>query len=481
MRPHARWKLCYLYVLQTANRLVRPNLAFIIMRFTLVIVISTVIMVLVISGLPSEYISSHNNDTTSNSIFKLNSTYSIQLNSVGQFKQHTYPLKQTIKSIRQQKRAIIHEQLQSYHHNLLEPLMPMRQNHAYSNITKAKLFSLNQNSLKIDSNAKSLTKFIQDGIFWSSDIESLRPKGFTVEDDFQWIRSLQNNSVVRVEAGCGRMLNRLLIFENGNKACARYRKNIDQIQGEFVSFLLSRILNISNVPPSVLVSFESGVEFQRNFQMKSDLMRQAQWETKQVVLTKFVDHLKAAYIPNGLRTSRRRLYPVWADLGHLNTYDIIELVQWSDLIVLDYLTANLDRMLNNMINERWNSQMMDSPAHNLLRQEQSNLLLFLDNESGLFHGYRLLKKYESLHRSLLDIVCVFRQSTVKQLEMLHRLSEKGFASILSVRYRQYVLLNTSTMPALTTAVLPKANLFTLRRRIAQVLKQVAHCRDQFNR
>ena len=49
--------------------------------------------------------------------------------------------------------------------------------------------------------------------------------------------------------------NRLVLFEDGSKACCRYRdgSNVNnQIQGELMSFYLGRLLGISNIPVVVL-------------------------------------------------------------------------------------------------------------------------------------------------------------------------------------------------------------------------------------
>jgi hypothetical protein len=37
--------------------------------------------------------------------------------------------------------------------------------------------------------------------------------------------------IVKMGDGCGRMQNRMLTFRDASKACARYRLNIDQMQG----------------------------------------------------------------------------------------------------------------------------------------------------------------------------------------------------------------------------------------------------------
>lgn len=98
--------------------------------------------------------------------------------------------------------------------------------------------------------------------------------------------------------------------------------------------------------------------------------------------------------------------------------NLIELAQWSDLVVFDYLIAHLDRMVNNLYNFQWNSEIMAAPAHNLAKEPKSELLLFLDNESGLLHGYRLLAKYQAYHSLLLENLCVFRRSTIDQVRVI---------------------------------------------------------------
>ncbi|CAG0920386.1 unnamed protein product [Notodromas monacha] len=169
-------------------------------------------------------------------------------------------------------------------------------------------------------------------------------------------------------------------------------------------------------------------------------------------MTQWVDGLEPAHIPGPFRPSSRHLHPPDVNLQTLilsernkilgqatnvtqcsslsqqakglldeeGQRELKDLAQWSDLVIFDYLTANLDRVVNNLYNMQWNTGMMDAPAHNLARQTATGLLVFLDNESGLLHGFRLLDKYEPYHRKLLDSLCVFRRSTVENLEKLSR-------------------------------------------------------------
>ena len=311
---------------------------------------------------------------------------------------------------------------------------------------------------------------LTDGIFWNDAVEESLPAGFDDEAVSAWHEFCRHSAFVKVEEGCGRMQNRLLTFENGTQTCCRYRQNFDQIQGEIFSFLLSRELGIRNLPPTSMLLVEpaewqwSAVRAQLNL---------AQWaEQRPVVLTKFQEHLEQAYIPEPLRTAERRLHPADLDLAglklHENRQQIHELAQWSDLIVFDYLTANLDRIVNNLYNQQWNPSMMEAPAHNLARDPATGLLIFLDNESGLLHGYRLLDKYEPYHRTMLDALCVFRRHTAQKLRQLRDDGNIGELLRRTFRQRHPELLNF--LPTL-----PEKSIKILNSRIRNVADVMDRC------
>lgn len=268
-----------------------------------------------------------------------------------------------------------------------------------------------------------------DGVFWSDFVENSLPLGFEDESDRLWREFVQNKPIVRIEEGCGRMQNRLVTFDDGSKACCRYRQNTDQIQGELFSYYLGRSLQLKNLVPSTIVIINSS---DVQWALVKDKLALAQWkEGHPVVLTKFVEHLQPALIPPSVRNYTEDILKIKEiDSSHNRSMfylfsqfdkgdrkmrleqihdlkDAIEMAQWSDLLVFDYLTANLDRVVNNLYNLQWNRAMLRSPAHNLARS--TDLLLFLDNESGLLHGYRLLDKYEPYHALLLNGLCFFRK------------------------------------------------------------------------
>ncbi|XP_058450761.1 extracellular serine/threonine protein kinase four-jointed [Malaya genurostris] len=349
---------------------------------------------------------------------------------------------------------------------------------------------------------------ILNDIFWGSTVEQALPKGFDKRQSESWTRYLRNAEVDHLEIGCGRMQNRMVVFRDGTRACARYRQNTDQIQGELFSFYLGQLLNITNLAPSAAAIIDMETKL---WSSVTDDISNSQWKsTKPVVITKWIGNLEPAGIPKPFQPLERHLNkldiknitegidlpkpppslldrlgatpipeqlqpirPPGAPLGEPVLKRLVELAQWSDLIVFDYLIANLDRVVNNLYNFQWNADIMAAPAHNLARQSDSQLLVFLDNESGLLHGYRLLKKYEAYHGLLLDNLCVFRRSTIVALQHLRD---------NNVGQRLNELFERTTNAKIRDVLppLPEKSVKILVDRIDRVLGQVQKCREIFS-
>ncbi|KAK7107576.1 four-jointed box protein 1-like [Littorina saxatilis] len=311
---------------------------------------------------------------------------------------------------------------------------------------------------------------IVSGVLWSKHLDDSCPhsNGLEPKELASWRRKAAGMQVVGVEEGCGRMQNRLVTFKDGSKACARYRLNTDQIQGEVYSYYLARLLNITNLPPAVLLPVDTLSPQWRTVHLE---MSMAQWaDGRLVVLTRWLDNLNPSYIPQELREEDRKLHPTVDVLGKKNAQELCDLLQWSDLIVFDYLTANLDRLVNNMFNRQWNAEMMNNPAHNLERTKDGSLV-FLDNESGLFHGYRLLEKYHSYHESLLNSVCVFRESTAKAVKVLHESK--------SVGEELHKLFTEGEVHHRHLPSIPEKNASVLKDRLARVYDQIVKCEKMY--
>ncbi|XP_018319088.1 extracellular serine/threonine protein kinase four-jointed [Agrilus planipennis] len=320
---------------------------------------------------------------------------------------------------------------------------------------------------------------VEDGIYWGSKVEKALPEGYGKKKHELWTNYVQNGVAVKLQAGCGRMQNRMVVFQDGTQGCVRYRQNIDQIQGELFSFYLAQILKLPNLAPSTVSVVDLKSSLWQN--LAKDIAA-AQWNSnKPIVLTQFIGNLDSATIPPVFKPAER----------HLNKYDVhnmtkneildedvslkklVELAQWSDLIIFDYLTANLDRIVNNLYNYQWNVNIMDAPAHNLAKKLDSDLLLFLDNESGLLHGYRLLKKYEIYHSLLLDNLCIFRKQTTN---IIRELKEKRNIGTLMRRIFEKQN-NAQVKDVLPT--LPDKSVKILNERIERVHNQIVKCQTMF--
>ncbi|XP_066999906.2 extracellular serine/threonine protein kinase four-jointed [Anabrus simplex] len=314
------------------------------------------------------------------------------------------------------------------------------------------------------------TGVIRGGVYWGQQVEDEMPAGFSDEEAEAWRRFARKTPVVKVEEGCGRMQNRLLTFEDGTRSCCRYRQNTDQIQGEVFSFYLGRLLGLRNLAPSSLALVRLRDPLWSRVRPQLSL---AQWnEERAVVLTRFVPSLEPAHIPMSLRTSGRRLHPPDVQHPQMTASEMVELAQWSDLIVFDYLTANLDRVVNNLYNLQWNPAMMDAPAHNLAREPSTGLLVFFDNESGLLHGYRLLDKYENYHGALLEALCVFRKPTADVIKRLHAAGDVG-----QQLQDQFETADPDMRDFLPS--LPDKSVKILNERIARVYDRITQCERQY--
>lgn len=318
---------------------------------------------------------------------------------------------------------------------------------------------------------EKIDRVIEDGIYWGTKIETALPEGYNKNHHDTWTQYVEKAIAVKLENGCGRMQNRLVTFQDGLQGCVRYRQNTDQIQGELFSFYLAQILQLPNLAPSAVSVVNLKAPLWRNIASE---IAAAQWNSNRpIVLTQYITNLDPANIPTVFKPVERHLNK--NDVLNMTSSDgdLIELAQWSDLIIFDYLTANLDRIVNNLYNYQWNVNIMDAPAHNLAKKVDSDLLVFLDNESGLLHGYRLLKKYEIYHSLLLENLCVFRKQTAG---IIKKLKEGGNVGVL---LRDMFEQRNSERIKDVLPTLPDKSVKILNERIETVYNQIVKCEAQF--
>uniref|UniRef100_A0A8C0IUA8 Four-jointed box kinase 1 n=1 Tax=Chelonoidis abingdonii TaxID=106734 RepID=A0A8C0IUA8_CHEAB len=311
----------------------------------------------------------------------------------------------------------------------------------------------------------------QRGIFWSRALEQQVPPGFDPQQAALWLETARAARVASLErGGCGRSSNRLARLSDGSRACVRYGINQEQIQGEALSYRLAQLLGIQQrLPPMALALVEARG---RQWGQVRDELRGSHWAEGAVVsLTQWVDNLTDVVAPAPWRSeagSGRRLQPLAAgELGGLTQSQLVELVQWTDLILFDYLTANFDRLVSNLFSLQWDPRVMHRATSNLHRAPNGGLV-FIDNEAGLVHGYRLLSMWDKYNEPLLRSVCIFREATAQRVRDLHRL--QNAASELLRLYRTHEPLSGRL------GFLSEQQAQLLQGRIDFVYKHILHCK-----
>ncbi|KAK3590606.1 hypothetical protein CHS0354_018823 [Potamilus streckersoni] len=331
-------------------------------------------------------------------------------------------------------------------------------------------FDARKSSLADRKGTEVSTSFYVSDVFCSSSAVDQSADGFTDKDFQLWRRKAANFPIVNMEEGCGSMQNRLVTFNDSTKACVRYRFNTELMQGEIYSHFLGRVLGMNYSPPTTLLSVDlNSAQWQG---VASDI-KLAKWsENKLIVISKWIEDLIPVFLPKELRDNDKKLHPTKDLFLKQAREEICDHIQWSDLIIFDYLLANPDRVVNNIVNKQWNDKMMYKPVHNLEKSKRTGIFVFLDNESGLFHGYRLLERYESYLKGLLDSVCVFRKSTVDAIERLYKSGDVG-ESVQSELQKYEPLYNM--LPRI-----PHRNKEILQIRLMDVYKQIQKCKSVYS-
>jgi len=275
-----------------------------------------------------------------------------------------------------------------------------------------------------------LDNVIEHRVFWSAWLEGLSTRVFDVEHERKWRDKVRYARVVVLEAGCGRPTNRLATFADGTRACVRYGIDADQVLGETLSYYLAELLGISNLPPLALSKLNLSSEQWASVRENIEAL---EWSPNAIVsLTEFIPNVTGVFIPLHLRKQQDSLQLSAETISNMTLTYLVELTQWSDLILFDYLTANFDRIVSHIFSLQWDARVMERTTNNLLKTVSGHLL-FIDNEAGLIHGYRVLDLWERYHTLLLSSSCIFRRSTVRRISEMKRSGNS--AKLLCELYR----------------------------------------------
>ena len=257
-------------------------------------------------------------------------------------------------------------------------------------------------------------------LFWPDALDWNVNALFTEEDRRILAKKMRTLRVVSLEEGCGRMKNRLATLEDGTRVCCRYRDNGNQLRGDVYAYHFNRLLGMWNVPPTVAVQVDLSVSSRQWRDVRHTAMNAGWKNGDAIVVSQFVEELKEEYFPSALKNIS--FLPLTAvSVSNLSSIDVKQLIEWTDMILFDFISGHTDRLFNALLNSKWNDHMMEMPVHNLKKTVPSSDLVLLDNESGFEFGYVVAEQtgeYRKLQTNFLERICVFRASTITALMKL---------------------------------------------------------------
>ncbi|XP_045191356.2 four-jointed box protein 1-like isoform X2 [Mercenaria mercenaria] len=281
---------------------------------------------------------------------------------------------------------------------------------------------------------------------------------------------------------CGRQLNALITLKDGTTMCAKYRGKY-KAYGEVLTFYLSRLLHMNNVPLAFLVKTNATSVFWKQVNISS-----LSWEENQIVtLIEWISNSSKTRLPPIIYDAFIKRQPITGrTISSSNIIDktpegIAEIVQWGTVILLDFLTAHLDRYVRiNFAEGRGHHPSFSSNYTKNLIHSKNGKIWLIDNESTFFLSYFLTKcaKYNCVARRLrfyevvLKTVCVFQRSVVNAL-----MRQLRNGSI----YKSLLLLSKTFQPlqgGLTFDDKYSLIADVLNKRVAQVVKWIQYCQHK---
>ncbi|GFU44004.1 four-jointed box protein 1 [Trichonephila clavipes] len=319
-----------------------------------------------------------------------------------------------------------------------------------------------------------------------------------IDDNNKWLDDsdaqaalvkLRASRVKRVEAPtwnrCGRPKNQFVVFDDNTKACARYRAPHQYlVQGEVLSFYLARLLGITNVPVVALSAVKKDFKGQWSKESVKKNLLSSKWETNTTVaLIQWIENLERDKLPTLLLSSLAHNEILSSNCGQLLTFPVkklVELLQWSDLIIFDYITGNYDRVasMQDAADKEKKPSILQETIHNLVRSKTDGGLWLIDNESGLLDSYSLLYgpagqdgRFLAFHQQMLNSTCLFRRSTVERVRWLHKTKHAGQILLDLVQQLEPLFVPIEKVEEISNR---------LQGRIAEVNDHIQYCLDSFS-
>ena len=356
---------------------------------------------------------------------------------------------------------------------LMKSLQPLLNNTAVTNISLQPRFSIDvanastedrklfttpcysssfSSSSSFSPSSSSPSSF--SSLFWPNNQEWNVQPLFEKRETTIFMEKIHSLCVVSLEKGCSssKSWNRLATLEDGTKVCCRY-----MVIGNIYSYHLNWLLGLRNIPPVTAVIFNQTNE---KWSSVHDAALNAGWRDGCVIIMElFIENLTEVYTSpyfNGNKTSV--LTVPYVQRMPLTSLDKNLMVQWSDMILFDFLIGHTDRLLLKYF-------FKDLPMRNLYKTPSFKLVL-IDNESAFS------QKKNNPSALYLKRTCAFRQNTVENILNLE--SQDINSSSPVVVLQNYIKEKDLYTYSLILGRLSKNEMETIDRNMRQHILKIKH-------
>ena len=249
----------------------------------------------------------------------------------------------------------------------------------------------------------------------------------------------------------------MVTFSNGMRACGKRILETELIRAEFYSYQLAVLLGIHIVSPVVVETMPPNAD---NWMIN-----------KTLVFSFFVDSLQPEYIPRIIMDSRYKAEP-W-NIENAPASEHKRLEQWSAMIVLDYLTGQLDRLFRLLLASRELTEYSSGPVENLAKDSNGNLIVYdhsMTFDAGGYKGLSVLDLADTEEMQKLDLryLCYFDPVMLSRLEQLDK--EEDPVAVLEEHARE-----DDPVSFQKVGLLPEKLKAAFKKRVKYVLNQAEKC------
>ncbi|XP_070548667.1 four-jointed box protein 1-like [Ptychodera flava] len=280
------------------------------------------------------------------------------------------------------------------------------------------------------------TSIVEDGLFWSHDVEEEIFADDSDRDIDGEISFMQRSVIAGItdQYVGGKGSNYLVYLKDGTKLFARHRTKCLAI-AEIATFHMSRLLGMNIVPTSILTLANPTVPQWNDPKVRLRLRSVGLHGDDHVTLSLWMNNFSEnVSFPHILLRGDKKIHIQNAMLREMTSQEVAYLAQWTDLVLLDFITLHTDRVtralrtLDGAIKDPW---LLNVKVKNLIRKGRK--LWLIDNEATATFSSKITPLTRDLlyHLRLLDSTCVFRRSTVERMLWL-RYYGNASASLMTV-------------------------------------------------